>query len=220
MIRPVKKQLKTIKRWVKRERKGRFSKSTLLTLISRPLWQHDRIKAWLGAPLMAAVIVGATSSAMPATDALQGWDISQPVSEIPGFSTTVQTDHTFLLPVVELTGISQTFRPGHPGIDFRSPVGSDVVSMDDGTVTDIVEQKDGYGRHVYITDADGKVVLYAHLGLIMVEVGDSIKAGVKVGEIGMTGWTTGPHLHFEVSQDGARINPLPLVAKSIAAISR
>lgn len=173
----------------------------------------------MGAPLVAAVVVGATSSAMPSADSLQVWDISQPASEIPGF-TQVLTDHTYLLPVTHLTGISQTFHAGHPGIDFRAPLGSDVVSMDDGVVTDIVEQQQGYGRHVYVTDIDGKVALYAHVGLIMVEVGEQIKAGQKVAEVGMTGWTTGPHLHFEVMQDGAKINPMPLVSKAIASLPR
>lgn len=220
MIRSAKKQFKAIKRWIKRERRGRFSQSTLFTLVTRPLWQYDRIKAWAGGPLVAAVMVGATASALPAVDVLQGWDVRQPVNDIPGFSTQIQTSHTYLLPVAHLTGISQTFHAGHPGIDFRAPLGSDVLAMDDGVVTDIVEQKQGYGRHVYIQDADGKETLYAHLGLIMVEIGDSIKAGQKVGEIGMTGWTTGPHLHFEVAQDGSKINPLPLVSKAIASISR
>lgn len=219
MIRPFKKQLRTIKKWIRSQRKGRFSQSTAITLVTRPLWQHDRVRAWMGAPLVAAVVVGATSSAMPSADSLQVWDISQPASEIPGF-TQVLTDHTYLLPVTHLTGISQTFHAGHPGIDFRAPLGSDVVSMDDGVVTDIVEQQQGYGRHVYVTDIDGKVALYAHVGLIMVEVGEQIKAGQKVAEVGMTGWTTGPHLHFEVMQDGAKINPMPLVSKAIASLPR
>jgi murein DD-endopeptidase MepM/ murein hydrolase activator NlpD len=220
MIRPLHKKLKTANRWIKKQRKGRFSESTLLSLVTRPLWLHDQIKAWMGAPLMAAVMIGATVSAMPSTDGLIEWDITQPVSEIPGYSTQIQTDHTYLLPVTNLTGISQTFRPGHPGIDFRAPLGSDVISMDDGVVTAIIEQKQGYGRHVYVTDVDGKVALYAHLGLIMVEVGDSVNAGVKIGEIGMTGMTTGPHLHFEVAENGQKINPLALVSKSIKPTGR
>lgn len=220
MIRPFKKQLKSLHKWVKSQRKGRFSQSTVISLITRPLWQNDRIKAWIGAPLMAAFLISTTSSTVPPTDSLQVWDISQPVSDIPGFLPQVTTDHTYLLPVTQLTGISQTFHAGHPGIDLRAPLGSDVVSMDAGTVTDIVEQQQGYGRHIYVADTDGKVALYAHLGLIMVEVGDSITAGQKVGEVGMTGWTTGPHLHLEVVQDGNRINPLPLLTKSISALSR
>jgi murein DD-endopeptidase MepM/ murein hydrolase activator NlpD len=219
MIRPFKKQLRAIKKWIRSQRKGRFSRSTAVSLITRPLWQRDRVRAWMGAPLVAAMVMGATSSAMPSTDSLQVWDISQPASDIPGF-TQVLTDHTYFLPVAHLTGISQTFHAGHPGIDFRAPLGTDVVSLDDGVVTDIVEQQQGYGRHVFVTDTDGKVVLYAHVGLIMVEVGDQIKAGQKVAEIGMTGWTTGPHLHFEVMQDGAKINPLPLVSKALASLPR
>ena len=211
------KTFRAIKRWIKRERKGRFSQSTVFTLITRPLWQYDRIKAWMGAPIVAALVIGVNTTQMPANDILQGWDVSQPVTEITGFSVQLQTDHTYLVPVTQLTGISQYFHQGHPGIDFRAPLGTDVVAMDDSTVTKIIEERYGYGRHVYVEQGDGNVALYAHLGLIMVETGDKIKAGDVIGEIGMTGWTTGPHLHFEVRHDGAAINPIPMLSKALAA---
>jgi murein DD-endopeptidase MepM/ murein hydrolase activator NlpD len=211
------KTYRAIKRWIKRERKGRFSQSTAFTLITRPLWQYDRIKAWMGAPIVAALVIGVNTTQMPANDILQGWDVSQPVTEITGFSVQLQTDHTYLVPVTPLTGISQYFHQGHPGIDFRAPLGTDVVAMDDITVTKIIEERYGYGRHVYVEQGDGKVALYAHLGLIMVETGDKIKAGDVIGEIGMTGWTTGPHLHFEVRHEGAAINPIPMLSKALAA---
>lgn len=207
---------RTIKRWIKRERKGRFAQSTLFTLITKPVWQHDRVKAWIGAPIVAALVAGASATPMPPNDLLQGWDVSQPVTEIPGYSVQLQTDHTYLLPVTNLTGISQYFHPGHPGVDFRSPLGSSIVAMDNGVVTDVIEEKFGYGRHVLVHQDDGNISLYAHMGLIMVETGEKIKAGDKVGEIGMTGWTTGPHLHFEVRQNGNSVNPIPLLSKALA----
>lgn len=205
--------MKRIQRFVKKHRVGRFAQSNLLTLITKPLWQHDRIRALVGAPLVAAAVMGAGMSA-PNTDALKSWDISQPVAVIQGFST--ESDYTYMLPVVSLTGISQYFHTGHPGVDFRAPLKSDVVAMDNGVVASIVESTSGYGRHVYVKHSDGRVGLYAHLGLIMVEVGESIKAGDKIGEVGLTGWTTGPHLHFEVRNNGAAINPIPLLSKALA----
>lgn len=217
MTQRLNKTLQTITRWIRKERKGRFSQSTVLTLVTRPIWQHDRIRAIMGAPLFAAVIVGATSGATPPTDSLQGWDITQPPSEIAGYSPSVYTNHTYLLPVSTLTGISQYFHPGHPGLDFRAPLGSGVLAMDNGTVTQIVELPYGYGRHIYIQHSDNTTALYAHLGLIMVEVGEHVTAGDKVGEIGLTGWTTGPHLHFEVTEQGAKINPMTLLSRAIAS---
>jgi len=168
---------------------------------------------------MAAVVLGTTASQMPVTDSLDAWSVGQPISNIPGYTTQIQTEHTYILPVVQLTGISQYFHTGHPGIDFRAPLGSAVVAMDNGTVSEIIEQKTGYGRHIYINSDGGKVSLYAHLGLIMVEVGDEIKAGDKIAEIGMTGWTTGPHLHFEVEENGKKTNPMAVLSKSIEQYS-
>jgi murein DD-endopeptidase MepM/ murein hydrolase activator NlpD len=217
MIRDLKRKLETIERWINKQRKGRFAQSTALSLLTRPLWQYDKIKAWMGAPLVAAAVAGAGLSSPP-VDALQSWDVSQPITVVQGYNA--ESDYTYLLPVASLTGISQYFHAGHPGIDFRAPLRSDVVAMDNGTVTAIVEQPYGYGRHVYVTHENGNVALYAHLGLIMVEHGEQIKAGNKIGEIGMTGRTTGPHLHFELRNDSGRaINPIPMLSKSLASLS-
>lgn len=215
MIRSLNKQFRVLTRWIRKQRRGRFAQSTVLTLITRPLWQHERITAWMGAPLMAAVVAGSTLTQMPTTDSLASWSVGQPTSNIPGYTTEMKTEHTYILPVVQLTGISQYYHAGHPGIDFRAPLGTAVVAMDNGTVNSITEQKTGYGRHIYVSSDDGKVSLYAHLGLIMVEVGDRINAGDKIAEIGLTGWTTGPHLHFEVMENGVKTNPMALLSKSI-----
>lgn len=214
------KKLVALKRWVKKQRSGKFAQSTIITLITKPVWQHERVKAWMGAPLVAAVVAGTGLTQVPAADALKEWNVSQPLSAIPGYAADMQTDHTYILPVANLTGISQYFHGGHPGVDFRAPLGTPVVAFDNGTVTGIAEEKTGYGRNVYITDEDGKVSHYAHLGLIMVEVGEKVKAGDKVAEIGMTGWTTGPHLHFEVAQGGNKVNPIAFLSKALSGYGK
>lgn len=206
--------IRHLRRYIKKQRTSRFAQSNLITLLTKPIWQHDRVRAWMGAPLVAAAIVG-TNLGVPKVDTLQSWDISQPAAVIPGFS--LQSDHTYFLPVTQLTGISQYFHAGHPGVDFRAPLKSDVVSIDDGQVTEIVESSTGYGRHVYVRHADNQMALYAHLGLIMVEVDDQLHAGDKIGEIGLTGWTTGPHLHFELRNDGSSINSIPYLSKALAS---
>ncbi len=207
--------IRHLRRYLKKQRTPRFAQSNLITLLTKPIWQHDRVRAWMGTPLVAAAIVGANLSA-PKVDTLQAWDISQPATMIPGY--TLQSDHTYLLPVAELTGISQYFHQGHPGIDFRAPLKSSVVAIDSGKVTQIIESTTGYGRHVYVEQANNKIALYAHLGLIMVEEGDQLKAGDKIGEIGLTGWTTGPHLHFELRVDNAAVNPIPYLSKALASL--
>jgi murein DD-endopeptidase MepM/ murein hydrolase activator NlpD len=65
----------------------------------------------------------------------------------------------------------------------------------------------GYGRRVVIAHDDGFESLYAHMGKISVEEGQKVTRQTKLGEVGLTGFTTGPHIHFELHRDGAAVNP-------------
>lgn len=95
----------------------------------------------------------------------------------------------------------------HTGIDFAGKIGTPVKAAWGG---DVIETgtRNGYGNVVVIDHHDGKVTLYGHLSMIDVEVGQPVEPGEKVGEIGMTGLATGPHLHFEIRVDGDPIDPM------------
>lgn len=97
--------------------------------------------------------------------------------------------------------LSQGFSWYHPGIDIESPVGTPVVSAQTGIVAEAYTSgwNGGYGTHVLIRGNDGNVTLYAHMSGVNVSVGDSVSAGgTTVGWVGLTGRTTGSHLHFEI----------------------
>jgi murein DD-endopeptidase MepM/ murein hydrolase activator NlpD len=101
----------------------------------------------------------------------------------------------------------------HTGVDYAAPTGTKVVACKGGKV---LEAKDGvsfgpsYGLSVIIDHGQGIKAVYAHLSKIDVKVGDKVKAGDKIGEIGSTGNSTGPHLHLE-----ARISPWRYANKDI-----
>ncbi len=97
-------------------------------------------------------------------------------------------------------------REFHGGIDFRGKVGEEVVTTADGVVEKAKYVK-GYGKHVIIKHKRGYKTLYGHLSKIEVTKGQKVEAGEKIGEIGSTGRSTGPHLHYEVIRYGRRINP-------------
>ncbi len=97
-------------------------------------------------------------------------------------------------------------REFHGGIDFRGKVGEEVVTTADGVVEKAKYVK-GYGKHVVIKHKRGYKTLYGHLSKIEVTKGQKVVAGEKIGEIGSTGRSTGPHLHYEVIRYGRRINP-------------
>jgi murein DD-endopeptidase MepM/ murein hydrolase activator NlpD len=104
----------------------------------------------------------------------------------------------------------------HSGIDFSAPVGTDVFAVADGTVTGAGWEnpnnpKKGFGQRIRLSHADGTTSVYGHLTGIDVREGQSIKQGMKIGDVGNTGTSTGPHLHFEIEIDNPRKanNPYP-----------
>ncbi len=97
-------------------------------------------------------------------------------------------------------------REFHGGVDFRGKTGDGVVTTADGVVEKAKYVK-GYGKHVIIKHKRGYKTLYGHLSRIEVIKGQKVVAGEKIGEIGSTGRSTGPHLHYEVIRYGRRINP-------------
>ena len=98
----------------------------------------------------------------------------------------------------------------HKGMDFASKSGSDVLSVAGGVVTWSGERF-GYGNLVEINHGNGFVTRYGHNQQNLVRVGDTVKKGQKIAEMGSTGRSTGPHVHFEVLQNGRQINPLKFV---------
>ena len=95
----------------------------------------------------------------------------------------------------------------HNGIDIKAVTGAAVMSSVDGTVT-YAGRNGGYGNFIEVRRRDGLTVRYAHLNKINTAVGNSVKMGDKIGEVGSTGVSTGSHLHFEVLKDGNSVNPM------------
>ncbi|MFH0830969.1 MAG: M23 family metallopeptidase, partial [Parcubacteria group bacterium] len=104
--------------------------------------------------------------------------------------------------------ISQFFG-WHTGIDIACPFGTSVVAADGGTVIS-AGWEGGYGNCVVIDHGNGFKTRYAHLasGGIHVRNGQAVSRGQHIGDEGSTGWSTGPHLHFEIMLNGAFQNPL------------
>ena len=95
----------------------------------------------------------------------------------------------------------------HNGIDIGAPHGANVFAADSGSVL-ISEYSSGYGNYVVLSHGNGMTTLYAHLSSRSVSAGTTVSKGQVIGLIGSTGVSTGPHLHFEVSVNGSRINPM------------
>ena len=94
----------------------------------------------------------------------------------------------------------------HSGIDIGAAHGTRVVAADSGTVIES-NYNSSYGNYIVISHGGGITTLYAHLSTRSVSNGSSVSKGQQIGLIGSTGISTGPHLHFEVSVNGTRVNP-------------
>jgi murein DD-endopeptidase MepM/ murein hydrolase activator NlpD len=95
----------------------------------------------------------------------------------------------------------------HWGMDFSAPTGTEIFATGDGKVQSVVNSRSGYGRHVIIDHGYGYQTLYAHMSKTDVKRGQKVKRGDVIGEVGNTGKSSGPHLHYEVIKDGKKINP-------------
>lgn len=100
----------------------------------------------------------------------------------------------------------------HTGLDIANYKGYPITPFMNGTVIYAGETFLGYGKHIIIDHGDNITSIYAHLDKIYVYEGQEVKIGDQIGNMGETGWTTGPHLHFEVRIYGIPVNPEVLLS--------
>lgn len=98
----------------------------------------------------------------------------------------------------------------HKGVDLASNTGNKIKSMAEGKITR-AGWGNGYGKVVEIDHGNGFKTKYAHMNAIYVKQGESIKQGQTIGEVGSTGRSTGPHLHYEILYDGVQVDPMVFI---------
>ena len=98
----------------------------------------------------------------------------------------------------------------HTGLDIAAAEGTKIRAALSGAVTKIGED-DRAGKYIFLTHSDGFVTFYCHCSEIIATLGANIRQGETIAKVGSTGYSTGPHLHFEVRKDNIRYNPLHLL---------
>ena len=154
---------------------------------------------------------------------MPGGAVTEPVQTTPKPEPKAPSSASYVMPVqgrigdsliVGSGGSMSRSAGGHSGLDITAAAGTPVKSAAAGTVVSKNASGGAYGLHVVVKHADGVYTLYAHLSAITVSVGQSVSAGQQVGNVGSTGNSGGPHLHFEVRthptafSPGIFINPL------------
>ncbi len=102
----------------------------------------------------------------------------------------------------------------HTGIDIAAPFGTTVTSAAAGLVVAVGHSATGYGNYVILAHGGGIMTLYGHLLETDVNVGQLVAAGQRIGLEGSTGWSTGPHVHFELRVNDAVVDPMPYLPAS------
>ncbi len=96
----------------------------------------------------------------------------------------------------------------HYGCDFSAPRGTPIYATGDGKIVRAKKSRGGYGMCIEIEHGFGYKTRYAHMSKFDVKMGDTVKRGQKIGEVGNTGLSVAPHLHYEIFHNGKRVNPI------------
>ena len=119
-----------------------------------------------------------------------------------------QGSGNFMWPVSGV--ITQGYWGGHRAVDVGAPCGTSIYASDSGYVA-AVGWMGGYGNYILLSHGNGWETLYAHLSQILVRAGTSVQRGALIGRVGITGRSTGCHLHFEIRSYGTKRNPFGLL---------
>lgn len=116
---------------------------------------------------------------------------------------------------MRLHPIFQTMR-AHQGVDYAAPSGTPAQSVGDGVV-EFAGAQGGFGNMVVVNHGGKHSTVYAHLSRIQVRKGQTIQKGQVIGAVGSTGWSTGPHLHFEFRVNGVHVDPQKVIQQAQSA---
>lgn len=102
----------------------------------------------------------------------------------------------------------------HKGVDIAAPKGTSVYTTAEGRVVRAGFQAGAYGNFIEVKHPNGLSSVYGHLSRIDVHTGQEVASGERIGLVGSTGYSTGPHLHFEVRRNGGQVNPTKVVGQA------
>jgi murein DD-endopeptidase MepM/ murein hydrolase activator NlpD len=185
------------------------TQSATPTPVVNPISTDEGLAAGIAAAPAPANMDTFTEQLAVGQELAQAAHAQEEASRIPLFATPIQAGaYTFTSTYANRWG---SF---HGGIDLAAPLGTPIHAVTDGKVIE-AGPASGYGNWVQIQAADGTVTMYGHMSAsgVHVKKGDTVTAGQLIAEVGSEGFSTGPHLHFEVWKNGTtKIDPAPWLA--------
>jgi peptidoglycan hydrolase FlgJ len=192
--------------------------------------QPDRLKSVPRLPLAATASVATPVATVEAPAVSTPLTLPTALPGTPAASATVASAPATVALHLPVRGrISSTFglrrdplhggHRQHGGLDIAAARGTPIAAAAAGKVV-FAGQRGGYGNLVELAHADGRRTRYAHADKILVTLGEEVQQGQPVATVGSTGRSTGAHVHFEVREQGSKVDPLTVVAKDFSTKRR
>ncbi len=156
--------------------------------------------------------------------------LSTKTTEKPALTAPVQVRRSLSKPTGKIANIQSYTLPAkgeftsgygmrwgrtHRGIDIAGPIGTPIIAAAAGKVVTAGWSEDGFGNKVEIQHPDGTITLYAHTSRVLTRVGARVRQGQQIAEMGNSGFSTGPHLHFQIHPGGkTAVDPMFFFSKN------
>lgn len=186
--------------------KKKYRKGTLVARMVRYVTDHKNASKAFAA---AFAIISTTAAFIPQTANVQAQGSENVIIEP---QTNLSTEKGMIYPVAQIK-VNQGYTVFHKGVDLGGAVGTPIKSIMTGIVAYAGWDRSGYGNLVILKHKNGIDSYYAHLSKIEVQTGQMVDTNTEVGKMGATGHATGPHLHLEIHQNGASLNPLSFLSR-------
>jgi len=184
----------------------KYRSGTFLGRLVRYFADHRNIRKVLAASF---VIIVATASFIPQTSNVQAQGSDNTIIES---QTDLVTQKGMQYPV-ETVKINQSYSIFHQAVDLGGEIGTPIKPIMPGVVSYAGWDNSGYGNLIVLSHKNGFESYYAHLSKIEVNTGEAVGMNTEIGKIGVTGHSTGPHLHLEIHQNGIPLNPLTVLSR-------
>jgi hypothetical protein len=191
--------------------KRKYRSGTIVGRFVRHISAHRNVKKLFAANMAAVVITGTLlpggQSGVKAAD----FNV-QPSEMVIQTQNTLITERSIQLPL-GIMKVNQGYSLFHPGIDFEGEIGDPVKPVKAGAVIEAEYSKVGYGNTIVIDHGKGLTSRYAHLSKIEVKSGQEVTTNTEIGKVGISGRSTGSHLHLEIRQNSFPLNPLSVLPR-------
>ena len=173
----------------------------------RKFFEKKTIKKIFGFNLAAVVLLtGVVSAPISAFSQSQNQETVALTTNV----VSLTTEHGVRIPLDSFK-VNQGYSSLHHGVDLDGNLGDPIYPIMGGIVEGVFYSRFSYGNHIIVNHGSGFKSLYAHLSKVVVQPGQEVDKNTVLGLVGSTGWSTGPHLHLEVYNNGQTFNPLQIL---------